>query len=71
MAEIDAIGKGADIAQVQDAVKAGKLGVVLIGRPGEEAKLLSYANALEQATKLRVDPDLDATLAQIDPATDQ
>jgi Asp-tRNA(Asn)/Glu-tRNA(Gln) amidotransferase A subunit family amidase/pimeloyl-ACP methyl ester carboxylesterase len=40
------------------------VGVVLIGKPGEEAKLLSYAYALEQATKLRVDPDLDATLAQ-------
>ena len=34
------------------------VGVVLIGKPGEEAKLLSYAYALEQATKLRVDPDL-------------
>jgi len=34
------------------------VGVVLIGKPGSEAKLLSYAYALEQATKLRVDPDL-------------
>ena len=34
------------------------VGVVLIGKPGEEAKLLSYAYALEQATKLRVNPDL-------------
>jgi amidase len=34
------------------------VGVTLIGKPGSEAKLLSYAYALEQATKLRVDPDL-------------
>jgi amidase len=34
------------------------VGVVLIGKPGSEAKLLSYAYALEQATKLRVDPKL-------------
>lgn len=34
------------------------VGAVLIGKPGGEAKLLSYAYALEQATKLRVDPDL-------------
>jgi hypothetical protein len=34
------------------------VGVTLIGRPGEEAKLLSYAYALEQATKLRVNPIL-------------
>ena len=34
------------------------VGVVLIGKPGEEAELLSYAYALEQATKLRVDPKL-------------
>ena len=34
------------------------VGVTLIGKPGSEAKLLSYAYALEQATKLRVDPVL-------------
>ena len=34
------------------------VGVTLIGKPGSEAKLLAYAYALEQATKLRVDPDL-------------
>ena len=34
------------------------VGVTLIGKPGSEAKLLSYAYALEQATKLRVNPDL-------------
>jgi Asp-tRNA(Asn)/Glu-tRNA(Gln) amidotransferase A subunit family amidase len=34
------------------------VGVVPIGKPGEEAKLRSYAYALEQATKLRVDPNL-------------
>ena len=34
------------------------VGVTLIGRPGEEAQLLSYAYALEQATKLRATPDL-------------
>jgi len=34
------------------------VGVVLIGRPGEEAQLLAYAYALEQATNLRVDPVL-------------
>ena len=34
------------------------VGVTLIGKPGSEAKLLSYAYALEQATKLRVDPAL-------------
>ena len=34
------------------------VGVTLIGKPGSEAKLLSYAYALEQATKLRVDPKL-------------
>jgi amidase len=39
------------------------VGVTLIGKPGSEAKLLAYAYALEQATKLRVDPDL-SKLAQ-------
>ena len=39
------------------------VGVVLIGKPGEEAKLLSYAYALEQATKLRVDPDVAKLIA--------
>ena len=34
------------------------VGVVLIGKPGSEAKLLAYAYALEQATQLRVNPDL-------------
>ena len=34
------------------------VGVTLIGRPGQEAKLLSYAYALEQASKLRVNPVL-------------
>jgi amidase len=34
------------------------VGVTLIGKPGEEAKLLSYAYALEQATKLRANPVL-------------
>ena len=34
------------------------VGVTLIGKPGSEAKLLSYAYALEQATKLRVTPAL-------------
>ena len=40
------------------------VGVVLIGKPGSEAKLLSYAYALEQATKLRVDPDLSKVSAK-------
>ena len=40
------------------------VGVVLIGKPGEEAKLLSYAYALEQATKLRVDSDLSKVSAK-------
>ena len=39
------------------------VGVTLIGKPGSEAKLLSYAYALEQATKLRVDPDLSKVAA--------
>ena len=34
------------------------VGVTLIGKPGQEAKLLAYAYALEQATKLRVNPVL-------------
>ena len=34
------------------------VGVTLIGKPGSEAELLSYAYALEQATKLRVTPAL-------------
>ncbi len=34
------------------------IGATLIGKPGSEAKLLAYAYALEQATKLRVAPDL-------------
>ena len=38
-------------------------GVTLIGKPGSEAKLLSYAYALEQATKFRVDPDLSKVVA--------
>ena len=36
------------------------VGVVLIGKPGEEAKLLSYAYALEQATKLPRESETDA-----------
>ena len=49
------------------------VGVVLIGKPGEEAKLLSYAYAFEQATRLRVNPVLpeapqeDATAEQTEP----
>ena len=39
------------------------VGVVLIGKPGSEAKLLAYAYALEQATKLRVDPDVAKVIA--------
>jgi amidase len=35
------------------------VGVTFIGKPGEEAKLLSYAYAFEQATRLRVDADVD------------
>ncbi len=39
------------------------VGVTLIGKPGQEAKLLAYAFALEQATKLRVNPDLSKVTA--------
>ena len=42
------------------------VGVTLIGKPGSEAKLLSYAYTFEQVTRLRADPDLEATIAQID-----
>ena len=40
------------------------VGVTLIGKPGDEAKLLAYAYALEQATKLRVTPDVDQFVAE-------
>ena len=40
------------------------VGVTLIGKPGDEAKLLAYAYALEQATKLRVTPDVDQRVAE-------
>jgi Asp-tRNA(Asn)/Glu-tRNA(Gln) amidotransferase A subunit family amidase len=33
--------------------------VTLIGRPGQDAALLSYAYAFEQVTHLRVNPKLD------------
>lgn len=33
-------------------------GVTLIGKPGQDAKLLSYAYAFEQASNLRVTPKL-------------
>lgn len=39
------------------------VGLTLIGKPGDEAKLLAYAYALEQATKLRVTPDVDQRVA--------
>lgn len=38
------------------------VGVTFIGKPGEEAKLLAYAYAFEQATKARVNPDVAATV---------
>lgn len=34
------------------------VGVTLIGKPGEDARLLGYAYAFEQASRLRVDPRL-------------
>ena len=39
------------------------VGVALIGKPGSEAQLLTYAYALEQATKARVTPDVDKRVA--------
>lgn len=33
-------------------------GVTLIARPGEDAKLLAYAHAFEQATRFRVEPEI-------------
>ncbi|MFN8475136.1 MAG: alpha/beta fold hydrolase [Anaerolineae bacterium] len=44
------------------------VGVTLIGKPGQEAKLLAYAYALEQATKLRVNPDLSKVTTGAAPA---
>lgn len=41
-------------------------GVTLIGKPGQDAQLLAYAYAFEQASMLRENPDLDATIQQID-----
>jgi amidase len=38
------------------------VGVTFIGKPGQEAKLLSYAYAFEQATNARVNPDLEELL---------
>jgi amidase len=40
------------------------VGLTLIGKPGDEAKLLAYAYALEQATKLRVTPDVDQFVSE-------
>jgi amidase len=40
------------------------VGVTLIGKPGDEAKLLAYAYALEQVTKARVTPDVDQFVAE-------
>jgi amidase len=45
------------------------VGVTLIGKPGSEAKLLSYAYAFEQATKLRVNPSLTQAPAEAAPTT--
>ena len=39
----------------------GPTGVTLIGKPGTDAQLLSYAYAFEQASMLRETPDLEAT----------
>jgi len=33
-------------------------GITFIGRPGEDAKLLAYAYAFEQATRFRIGPDI-------------
>jgi pimeloyl-ACP methyl ester carboxylesterase len=40
-------------------------GVTFIGKPGEDAKVLAYAFAFEQATKARVTPDVAKTVAYI------
>ena len=39
------------------------VGATFIAKPGNEAKLLAYAYAFEQATKLRVKPDVDELVA--------
>ncbi|MCB9155420.1 MAG: alpha/beta fold hydrolase, partial [Caldilineae bacterium] len=39
-------------------------GVTLIGKPGQDAELLAYAYAFEQASMLKVTPDLDAVMQQ-------
>jgi hypothetical protein len=46
------------------------VGVTLIGKPGSEAKLLSYAYALEQATRLRVNPVLPEAIQSAGPNQD-
>lgn len=40
-------------------------GVTFIGKPGQDAQLLAYAYAFEQATMLRQDPDLEVSIQEI------
>ena len=40
------------------ASKGMPSGITLIGKPGQDGKLLSYAYAFEQASNLRVAPKL-------------
>lgn len=45
-------------AQMGVAMPGVPVGVTLIGKPGDDARLLGYAYAFEQASRLRVAPDL-------------
>jgi amidase len=46
-------------------VNGAPVGVTFIGKLGEDAKVLAYAYAFEQATKARVNPDVAATVNYI------
>ncbi len=50
--------KGSVLSQAKVSSVGMPAGITFIGKPGEDAKLLAYAFAFEQATNLRVQPVL-------------
>jgi amidase len=50
--------RGGMAAQIGAKAEGMPVGITFIGRPGDDARLLGYAYAFEQATRLRVDPVL-------------
>jgi amidase len=50
--------RGGMAAQIGAKAEGMPVGITFIGRPGDDARLLGYAYAFEQATRLRADPVL-------------